>query len=121
MPEFMMILCDIEGEKEAKLTPEEHRQHYARIGKWWDEHEAAGRIVAGVARRLKRTKTARTVRIRDGKATVTDGPFAETKEAMGGFGILDVPDMQAAVDLVSTWPGTIETIEIRPIMTPPTE
>jgi hypothetical protein len=121
MPEFMMFLCDIEGEKEQELTPEEIREHYARISAWWDEHEAAGRIVSGVARRLKRGRSARTVRVRHGKVTVTDGPFAETKETIGGFGMLNLPDMQAAVDLISTWPGTIETIEIRPVLSLPEE
>ena len=51
MPEFMMILCDVEADK-AKLSPEEIRDHYARVGAWWNEHEQAGRIVSGVARRL---------------------------------------------------------------------
>jgi hypothetical protein len=56
------------------------------------------------------------VRVTGGKAKLTDGPFAETKEQIGGFGILNVPDMQAAIDLVSTWPGLDETVEIRPVL-----
>jgi hypothetical protein len=115
MPEFMMFLCDVEGEK-AKLPPEEVQAHYARVSAWWEEHEKAGRIMAGVARRLQGTNKARTVRVRTGQASVTDGPFAETKEQIGGFGILTVPDLQAAVDPVSTWPGLDETIEIRPVL-----
>ena len=115
MPEFMMILCDIEDEK-RKLAPEAIKAHYERVGAWWMEHEQAGRIVAGVARRLQGTNKARTVRVEAGKATIIDGPFAETKEQIGGFGILNVPDMQAALDLVSTWPGMMETIEIRPVL-----
>jgi hypothetical protein len=115
MPEFMMILCDVEGAK-SKLPPEEVQAHYARVSAWWDAHEKEGRIVPGVARRLQGTNKAKTVRVGNGKATITDGPFAETKEQMGGFGILSVPDMQAALDLVSTWPGLDETIEIRPVL-----
>jgi hypothetical protein len=111
----MMILCDIEGEK-SKLPPEEVRAHYARVSAWWDEHEAAGRIVAGVARRLQGTNKAKTLRVGSGRCDVSDGPFAETKEQIGGFGMLNVPDMQAAIDLVSTWPGLAETIEIRPVL-----
>jgi hypothetical protein len=111
----MMILCDVEGEK-AKLSHEEMRAHYERVGAWWQEHEKAGRIVAGVARRLQGTNKAKTLRVGGGKTLVSDGPFAETKEQIGGFGILNVPDMQAAVDLVSTWPGMAETIEIRPVL-----
>ena len=56
------------------------------------------------------------MRVTGGKARITDGPFAETKEQIGGFGILNVPDMQAALDLVSTWPGMMETIEISPVL-----
>ena len=47
---------------------------------------------------------------------MTDGPFAETKEAIGGFGLINAPDMQAAVELVKTWPGLPITIEIRPVL-----
>ena len=66
MPEFMMFLCDVEGEK-TKLPPEQVQAHYARVGAWWKEHEKAGRIVAGVARRLQGTNKARTVRIKAGR------------------------------------------------------
>jgi hypothetical protein len=115
MAEFMMMICDVEGAKD-KMAPEEVQAHYQRVSAWWTEHENAGRIVAGVARRLQGTNKAKTVRVEAGKATVYDGPFAETKEQIGGFGLLNVPDMQAAVDLVSTWPGMMETIEIRPVL-----
>ena len=115
MPEFLFFLCDVEGEK-AKLPPEDVIAHYQRVSEWWTEHERAGRIVAGVARRLQGTDKAKTVRAGGGAATVTDGPFAETKEQIGGFGLLNVPDMQAAIDLISTWPGMAETIEIRPVL-----
>jgi hypothetical protein len=65
--------------------------------------EKSGRIVAGVARRPQGTNKAKTLRVERGKAAiVSDGPLAETKEQIGGCGILNVPDMQAALDLVST-------------------
>jgi hypothetical protein len=92
------------------------RAHYERVGAWWAAHEKDGRIVAGAGKRLQGTDKAKTVRVARGKATITDGPFAETKEQIGGYGILNVPDMQAALDLVSTWPGMMETIEIRPVL-----
>jgi hypothetical protein len=111
----MMILCDVEGEK-AKLPSDEVRAHYERVSAWWTAHEEDGKIVSGAGKRLQGTEKAKTVRVVRGKATITDGPFAETKEQIGGFGILNVPDMQAALDLVSTWPGMMETIEIRPVL-----
>jgi hypothetical protein len=111
----MMILCDVEADK-AAMSPGEIRAHYERVSAWWTEHEKAGRILPQVARRLQPGRTAKTVRVGGSKPMVSDGPFAETKETIGGFGILTVPDMQAAVDLVSTWPGLAETIEIRPVL-----
>jgi hypothetical protein len=115
MPEFMFILCDVEAEKKA-ISPEEIRAHYERVSAWWTAHEKEGRILPKIARRLQGTNKAKTVRVGRGPTVVTDGPFAETKEQIGGFGILNVPDMQAAVDLISTWPGLAETIEIRPVL-----
>lgn len=69
----------------------------------------------GPALRLFPTTTATTLRA-GAEPLVLDGPFAETKEQIGGFGILNVPDLQAAIDLISTWPGLAETIELRPVL-----
>ena len=69
----MMILCDVESDK-RKLPPDEIKAHYERVGAWWTAHEKEGRIVAGVARRLQGTNTAKTVRVGAGNATISDGP-----------------------------------------------
>jgi hypothetical protein len=114
MPEFMMIIADNEKER-AAMPAEEIGQHYAKIGAWWAEHERTGRIVAGFGRRLQPSGTARTVRVEARQGRVTDGPFIETKEVIGGFAIVDAPDMQTAVDFVKTWPGLMVTIELRPV------
>lgn len=66
---------------------------------------------------LHETKTAKSVRIQNGKTQVTDGPFAETKEALGGFYILDCKDMDEAVAYGAQCPGAkFGTIEVRPVM-----
>ena len=66
---------------------------------------------------LQRTPSATTVRVRDGDVLVTDGPFAETKEALGGFYILDCPDLDAALAYAAKIPPAQHgAIEIRPIM-----
>jgi hypothetical protein len=76
-------------------------------------------VVAGAGRRLLAPDTAKTVAIDNGPPLVTDGPFVETKEQIGGYAVLDVPDMAAAVELVKTWPGLPGTkIEIRPVFVP---
>ncbi len=114
MPEFMMLIADDEKAR-AALPQAEIAAHYAKIGAWWGEREAEGRIVAGFGRRLQGSTSAKTVRVEHGAATITDGPFVETKEVIGGFAIINAPDMQAAVDVVKTWPGLLVTIELRPV------
>ena len=75
---------------------------------------ASGRLID--ARPLQSARTASTVRVRDGKASVTDGPFAETKEVIGGFFIFEARDIEEAVEVAARWPSArIGTIEVRPI------
>lgn len=60
--------------------------------------------------------TATSVRVRDGKALVTDGPFAETREVLGGFYLIDVPDLDEAIRIAQRHPGArVGTVEIRPV------
>ncbi len=65
---------------------------------------------------LQSTKTAATVRVRNGRLSVTDGPFAETRETLGGFFLLDARDLNEAIRLASRWPSArLGSIEVRPI------
>ena len=65
---------------------------------------------------LQSVKTARTVRVREGKTSITDGPFAETKETLGGFFLIDARDLNEAVQVASRWPSArLGSIEVRPI------
>lgn len=98
----------------AHLSKEEQDALYARIGAWWGEHAGAGRILDG--HELEPSSTATTVRIaRDGAAIVTDGPFIEGKEMVGGYAILDVPDLDQALAIASSWPAP-DVLEVRPIV-----
>lgn len=110
---YMLMFVGTEDDWE-QFDPEQRKQAYEQIGKWWGENAAAGRIVGG--EELKSTKTATTVR-RDanGKISVSDGPFIESKETLGGYAIVEVPDLDAAIDLAKGWPP-LQTIEIRPIV-----
>jgi hypothetical protein len=66
--------------------------------------------------RLRPTSAATTVRIADGKTKVLDGPFAETKEQLGGYYLIDAPDLDAALSWASRCPGARHgTVEVRPI------
>lgn len=109
-----MMLIGGEDTSYANDSEEERQALYRRIGEWWNGHAAAGRIIEGYE--LEPSSTATTVRIdRDGNATVTDGPFVEGKEMIGGYAILDVADLDEALALAKSWP-TADTIEVRPIV-----
>ncbi len=70
---------------------------------------------------LHPTSTATSVRVRDGKRLVTDGPFAETREQLGGFFLIDAPDLDQAINIAATVPaGRWGTVEIRPMIQVPT-
>ena len=110
---YMMLIASSEDE-EARGPEAQRAAVYERIRTWWGEHAAAGRIVEGYE--LQPSATATTVRVDpDGKATVTDGPFVEAKEMVGGYGILEVADLDEALAIASTWPGSA-ALEIRPIL-----
>jgi hypothetical protein len=74
---------------------------------------------AGVIRggeRLRPTSEATTVRVKNGKTDVLDGPYADTKEQLGGFYLIDVPDLDAALSWAARCPGaSTGTMEVRPI------
>lgn len=75
----------------------------------------AGARNAGEA--LQDSKTATTVRVKAGERVVTDGPFAETREVLGGYYLIDVPDLDAAIDWAAKCPGAkYGSVEVRPIM-----
>ena len=69
-----------------------------------------------VSNALQRGRTARTIRVRGGKVTTTDGPFAETKEQLGGFFLIEAKDMDEACAVAARFPpARIATIEVRPV------
>ncbi len=109
-----MVLIGGNEESWAQLSEAEQNQIYQRIGEWWGRHAAAGKILDG--HQLQPPMTATTVRLdRSGNATVTDGPFIEAKEMIGGYAIIDVADLDEAIKLVSSWPSP-DVLEIRPII-----
>jgi hypothetical protein len=94
----------------------EIQEAYKRVGEWFGEHTKSGKIIGG--EELKGTNVATTVRQRNGKITVTDGPFTESKEAIGGYALVDVKDLDEAIAMAKTWP-VLSTIEIRPLLEHP--
>jgi hypothetical protein len=79
-----------------------------------DEIRRSGHYI--VSNALQRARTARTIRVRGGKATVSDGPFAETKEQLGGFFLIDAKDIDEACAVAARFPpARIGIIEVRPV------
>jgi hypothetical protein len=79
-----------------------------------DEFKRRGKHVAAEA--LESVRTATTVRVRNGKVSVTDGPFAETKEQLAGFYLLDAADLNEAIQLAAKIPpARVGSIEVRPV------
>lgn len=79
-----------------------------------DRMRGEGRLVAAEA--LQPVATARTVRVRNGKVAITDGPFTETKEHLAGFYLIDAKDLDEALSLAATIPPAREgSIEVRPV------
>jgi len=79
-----------------------------------DDLRASGRLLAAEA--LRPVETATTVRVRNGKATITDGPFAETKEQLAGFYLIDAKDLDQAIEVAARIPPAREgSIEVRPV------
>jgi hypothetical protein len=103
-------------ESQREAASEEDQAAMAQAyGVLTQEMQEKGVLLAGEG--LYPTQTATTVRGRDGERDVTDGPFAETKEALGGFYVLDVKDLDEAIEWAAKIPGSqIGSIEIRPVM-----
>ena len=76
--------------------------------------ERSGRLV--LAQPLQSATRAATLRVRDGKVLITDGPFAETKEQIGGFFLFEATSLQEALDVAAKWPSArLGSIEVRPV------
>ncbi len=100
------------------VDPELAKQVYAATYQWFAEHGAAGRIADSGAE-LHPVTSATTVRHGGDGPLVVDGPFNEAKEIIGGFTVIDVPDLDAAVAMTKSWPPLAfpgVAVEIRPMV-----
>jgi hypothetical protein len=84
---------------------------YEKSGQWFEKYSRNGKVIGG--HELQGPGTATTVSRKNGKVTVTDGPFIESKEVIGGFALIEVADLDEALAMAKEWPGTVE---IRPIV-----
>jgi hypothetical protein len=111
---YMFLIYTPEG-NETQMTPAEREAMLAEYFAFTQEAMAQNVFVAGDE--LKPTTAATTLRLRGNQFATTDGPFAETKEQLGGFYILECPDIDAAVGWAAKIPGAKHgSIEVRPIV-----
>ncbi len=115
--QYMLLIYSDEGEW-AKRAPHEADQINGAYMGYTRDMAKAGVLRGGEA--LKPIGTATTVRVRASKVTTFDGPFAETKEQLGGYYIIDVPTLDEAIAWASKCPSApFGSIEVRPVMPTP--
>jgi hypothetical protein len=112
---YTLLIFEDEKNGWGKLSASEQQAFFGEYKTFTEEIRKAGKYVAG--QQLQPTSAATSVRVRDGKRLVTDGPFAETREQLGGFYILDAENLDEAIALASRIPSArLGTIEIRPVV-----
>lgn len=106
----MKYLLMVHVDESLEVGPEE----LAEAGSWVDEMTRQGKRVQGG--RLRPTVETRTVQVRGGDVLVSDGPYAETKEQIGGYDLLECATLDEALEVASKHPGAkVGTIELRPL------
>jgi hypothetical protein len=112
--QYMILIYDDE-KVWADMPEEQSKKLFGAYMAYSEEMSKAGVMRAGDA--LKPISTATTVRVRDGKTLTTDGPFAETKEQLGGYYLIDVPNLEEALKWAAKCPSAaVGSIEVRPVM-----
>ena len=112
----MQYLCLIYGDENLaeKMPKAEAEKMYGEYFAYTDDIKKSGHYIGGNP--LKATSTATTIRVRNGKVSTTDGPFAETKEQLGGYYLIEAKDLNDAIQVASRIPGArFGSIEVRPV------
>src|SRR5476649_683983 len=110
---YLMLICTDESAG-AATSPEEAAASMAEYGAFMEEMSKRGVLQGG--ERLRPTTDATTVRVREGEIVTSDGPFAETKEQVGGYFVVDCKDLDEAIEVAAKIPGAkFGSIEVRPI------
>ena len=118
MPQYLLSAHGGNGNDPEQMTQEEMRRGFEQIGRLEAEMKAAHALL--YSGRLRDPESARVVRPSKGRVRVTDGPYAETKEYLGGFYIIEAPDLDAALDWASKVTLLINSpIEVRPFVEMP--
>jgi len=112
--QYLLMIYRNEAEL-AKMDPAARQKMSAEYGTFTQSIIQSGHFKAGDG--LQPTMTATTVRVRDGKTLTTDGPFAETREQLGGYYLVEAKDLDTALGIAARIPGARDgSIEVRPVM-----
>jgi hypothetical protein len=111
-----MLLTYLDEKAWLALSPEEQTRQMCECAPHVEKLMAAKKILGGAP--LHPTTTATTIRHREGKRILTDGPFAETREQLGGYTLIEAKDLDEAIAIASGFVGTstVATIEVRPVV-----
>jgi hypothetical protein len=107
------VLLILDTPAEPKPDTAEYGAWYAEVGAWYEKWGATGRLDGG--HQLQEPGSAKTIR----SGSVTDGPFIETKEVLGGYSVIEADSIDDAVEVAKTWPGVDRgwiTMEVRPVI-----
>jgi hypothetical protein len=112
--QYMLLIYDREADW-AKMSQADSGKMFGEYTEFTKSITASGHFKAGAP--LKPTSTATSIRVREGKKLVTDGPFAETREQLGGYYLIEAKDLDEAVGIAARIPGArMGTIEVRPVL-----
>ena len=112
--QYLLLIYRNEAQQ-GQIAPADYQKLLAEYSAYTQSIVRSGHFKAGDG--LQPTKTATTVRVRDGKTLATDGPFAETREQLGGYYLVEAGDLDAAIALAARIPGARDgSIEVRPVM-----
>ena len=116
---YMLLIYDDE-KVWSKFSEAERRKLFGEYMQFGEQIRSSGHHLAGAP--LQPTATARSVRVREGKRLVTDGPFAETREQLGGYYLIEAKNLDEAIGIAGRIPSArLGTIEVRPVLEMPSE
>jgi len=112
--QYMLLIYGDES-RTVKLNEAERAALFREYGQFTEGIRRSGNFLAGAP--LRPTATGTTVRVREGKRLVTDGPFAETREQLGGYYLVEAKDLDEAIAMAARIPGARSgSIEVRPVL-----
>jgi hypothetical protein len=117
--QYMLLFTEPQSEFAKRNHPDHAGPYWGGWSAYLVAMQKAGIVINGDG--LQGPQTATTIKVRDGKRIVQDGPFADTKEQLGGYFVIDVPDLDTALDWAAKAPSAlVASVEVRPVLPPMT-